>query len=167
VSSARCPFTIKASSDIKKGPGIAGAFFEPDKSLKLDSRDVGRLEPFGTLHHVERNLIAFSQGLETFTRDGGEMHEDVLAILLLKKTKPLAVVEPLYRTVYHLFFLFLLLLFFIYPRQHPGHFVTVTGIGKESQGFYLRHMPPPAPSSGIHEKARVRGPSRSTLFATG
>jgi hypothetical protein len=49
----------------------------------------------------EGHLIAFGEGLESFAGNGGKMHEYVFAVLPLDKTKPLAVVKPLHRTIFH------------------------------------------------------------------
>jgi len=84
----------------KKPRKIPGLFF--DWSLWLNSGYVSRLQPFRTLDHVEGYPIAFSKGFETVARDGGEVNEYIVAILLLKKTKPLAVIKPFYRSVCHL-----------------------------------------------------------------
>jgi len=80
---------------------LAGAF-----ECKLFLGELGPcyiscLKTFWSLDDIEVDRIAFGQGFETFTGDSGEMHEDVLALLLLKKTKTLAVVEPLHSTCCH------------------------------------------------------------------
>jgi hypothetical protein len=84
----------------KKAPEESGAFCANGK-LFLSSGYVGRLQALWTLDHIERHTIAISQGFKAVARNRGKMHENIVAILLLKKTKPLAVVKPFYRAFYH------------------------------------------------------------------
>jgi hypothetical protein len=61
----------------------------------LDFSYVGGLQPFGAVNHIERYGLAFGEGFETFTLDGGEVYEYVFAVFLLDETETLGVVEPL------------------------------------------------------------------------
>ena len=69
--------------------------------MYLNSFYVRGLKPFRTLGYFKSNSIAFSKGLESVAHDCREMAKDILATFLLKKTKTLAVIEPLYCSVYH------------------------------------------------------------------
>ena len=69
--------------------------------LLLDLLDVGGLQSLGTLHNVEGDALAFLERLETLRLDRGKMYEYIFAVLLLQETKPLAVIEPLYGTSWH------------------------------------------------------------------
>src|SRR2546422_610737 len=60
-----------------------------------------RLQPLGTLHHVELHPIAFSERAEPVHLDGGVMDKDVLAALLRDEAEPLAIVEPLHHALRH------------------------------------------------------------------
>src|SRR5690349_9217611 len=86
---------------IKKSPGGAGAFFLTYGSYCLDPGDVRSLKTFRSLDDVERYAITFNKGFESVAGDGGEVAKYVFAVLLLKKTKPLAVVKPFYSTICH------------------------------------------------------------------
>src|SRR2546422_5173857 len=61
------------------------------------------LFPYTTLFRsdVELHAVAFAERAEAVHLDGGVMDEDVLAALLRDEAKPLAVVEPLHRTLRH------------------------------------------------------------------
>lgn len=83
-----------------KAPEVPGAFVFAGDEL-LHSGHVCSLEAFRPLGDFKRYSIAFSKGFESVTRNGGKMTKHVFTIFLLKKTKPLTVVEPFYRTVYH------------------------------------------------------------------
>jgi hypothetical protein len=66
----------------KKAPVLPGLFFCLKDNLYLSSVNIGSLQPLGTVGHFECNFIAFSEGFESFTVDGGEMDENVITILL-------------------------------------------------------------------------------------
>ena len=80
-----------------KNPGL----FFADNVQNLNSGYVGCLQAFRTFDDVERYPITFSKGFETIACYGGKLYEYILAVLLLKKTEPLAVIKPFYRAVYH------------------------------------------------------------------
>ena len=64
--------------------------------------DVGRLLAFGALDHVERDLLAFLQGLEALGLNGAEVSEQILATFIRgNEAETLGVVEPLDRTRCH------------------------------------------------------------------
>jgi hypothetical protein len=98
--------------------------------LSLNFGDVGRLQALWTLYHFKRYSVAFYKGFETIARDGGEMTEYIFTILLLKKTKTLAVVKPFYRSVYHLLSFSSYFLLVFYPRNFADFF-TVTALVEE------------------------------------
>jgi hypothetical protein len=60
------------------------------------------LEPLGTLDDIECNFFTLSQRLESLRRNGREMYEDILAIILLDESKAFRVIEPLHATFSHL-----------------------------------------------------------------
>jgi hypothetical protein len=70
----------------------------------LNPCDVCRLKAFRALHYLEANLITLCERFEAVSGNGGEMHKNVLAALLLKKTETLAVVKPFYFALYHFSF---------------------------------------------------------------
>jgi hypothetical protein len=79
----------------------------------LDSDYVRGLKPFRTLGYFKRYTVSLNKRFEAIARDSGEMAEYIFTAFLLKKTKTLAVVEPLYRSVYHVYFLLILLFDFV------------------------------------------------------
>jgi len=64
-------------------------------SQALGKRDVGGLETFRTLDHVELDSGAFGQGAETAALDGREVDEHVVTVLARDEAESLRVVEPL------------------------------------------------------------------------
>ena len=79
----------------------------------LYSHYVCGLKPFRTLGYFKRYTVTFDKRFEAIARDSGEMAEDILATFLLKKTKTLAVVKPFNCSVYHVYFLLILLFDFV------------------------------------------------------
>ena len=75
----------------------------------LDSHYVRDLKPFRTLDYFKRYTVTFNKRFETIFCDSGEMAEYIFATFLLKKTKTLAVVKPFNCSVYHVYFLLILL----------------------------------------------------------
>ena len=69
--------------------------------LELNAGNVSSLQAFGAFHYFKLNGITFSKGLEAVAVDSGKVNENVLATILLQKTKTLAVIEPLYPTCCH------------------------------------------------------------------
>src|ERR1700722_8833221 len=67
----------------------------------LDLGDVGGLKTLGSLHHLEVDLLALGERLESVALDGGEVNENVLATLLLDEPEPLRIVEPLHASLCH------------------------------------------------------------------
>src|SRR6478672_4362678 len=59
------------------------------------------LPALGSLHDVELNRLTFLKAAESVRLDGGEVDENVLAILAADKSKTLSVVEPLYCSLFH------------------------------------------------------------------
>jgi len=93
----------------KKSPGFPRGFRCLQEEL-LDSHYVRGLKPFRTLGYFKRYTITFSKRFESVAPDSGEMAKYIVAIFLLKKTKTLAVVKPFNCSVYHVYFLLILLL---------------------------------------------------------
>jgi hypothetical protein len=67
----------------------------------LDAFDVFRLPALGAFHYVELNLLTFLQAAKTIRLDGGEVNENVLAILAADKTIALGIVKPLDCSGFH------------------------------------------------------------------
>ena len=86
---------------VRKKPRISPGLFSYSSVVCLHSGYVRGLKPFRTLYYFERHPIAFSKGFETVACDCGEMAKNIITTFLLKKTEPLAVIEPFYRTVCH------------------------------------------------------------------
>jgi len=84
----------------KKSPRNSGAFCVVWAKFS-DFSYVGCLQTFGALDHIEFNIIAFLEGFESFSSDSREMAKDIVTILLLEKTKPLCIIEPLYFSFCH------------------------------------------------------------------
>jgi len=67
----------------------------------LDALDVLCLPALGAFYHVELNLLTFLQAAKTACLDGGEVNENVLAILAADKSIALGIVKPLYCPCFH------------------------------------------------------------------
>ena len=76
---------------------------------KLNSGYVCRLQSLGAFNQLERYGFTFRKGFETIAVNCGKMNKNIFSIFLLKKTKPLAVIEPFYRSIYHVLHLLILL----------------------------------------------------------
>jgi hypothetical protein len=63
--------------------------------------DVLSLQALGTFGHVERNPLAFLQSAKTAGLDGGVMHEYVATTITGDEPVTLAVVKPLYSSLFH------------------------------------------------------------------
>ena len=77
-------------------------------SAALERLNVFRLPALGSLGDLELHGLAFLQAPEASRLDGGEMHENVFAILTANKAVALGVIEPLYCSLFHLFILLFL-----------------------------------------------------------
>src|SRR5215471_4151727 len=99
----------RSSAPNKKG----GHFWPPLSAFScgsgLGSLDVLCLPALGAFDYVELHLLSFLEAAETAGLDGGEMHEDILAILAADKTVALGVVKPLHCSCFHDVALFLFL----------------------------------------------------------
>lgn len=104
----------------KRAPRVPGALFDY-RRRSLDLCDVCSLEAFRAFGYFKRHPIAFSQGFESVTCDGGEVAEYIFAILLLKKSKTLAVIEPFYCALYHFCFLSFNTAFLVLPNMNIEH----------------------------------------------
>jgi hypothetical protein len=74
--------------------------------LHLDSLNVLGLPALWAFGHVELHGLPFLQAAKAAGLNGGEMHEDVLAILTADEAIAFGVVKPLYCSLFHLIFLF-------------------------------------------------------------
>lgn len=63
--------------------------------------DIGGLEPLGPGDHIERYGLAFGEGFESITLNGGEMYEYIFTVVLLDETESLGVVEPFHFALCH------------------------------------------------------------------
>jgi len=73
----------------------------------LDGLDVLRLPALRPLYDIELDLLTFLQAAKTVGLDGGEVNENVLAILAAEKTITLGIVKPLYCSCFHVLLVFL------------------------------------------------------------
>src|SRR5688500_1649269 len=62
---------------------------------------VGGVQPLVTGLNLELDFLPFGECLEAVHRDGGEMHEHVVATFLLNETVALGVIEPLHFSLGH------------------------------------------------------------------
>ena len=75
----------------------------------LDALDVLCLPALGAFDHVELHLLTFLEAAESACLNGGEMYEDILAVLAADETIALGVVKPLHCSCFHVGALFLFL----------------------------------------------------------
>jgi len=75
----------------------------------LDALDVLCLPALGAFDYVKLHLLTFLEAAEAAGLNGGEMHEDILAVLAADKTVALGVVKPLHCSCFHVVALFLFL----------------------------------------------------------
>jgi hypothetical protein len=67
----------------------------------LDGLYVLRLPALGALDYIELDLLTFLQAAEAVWLDGGEVNENVLAVLAADETIALGIVKPLYCSCFH------------------------------------------------------------------
>jgi len=67
----------------------------------LDSLNVLSLPALRAFGHVELHSLPFLQAAEAASLNGGEMHEDILAILTANEAIAFGVVKPLYCSLFH------------------------------------------------------------------
>ena len=80
-------------------------FHQVVREALLDFFDIGGLEPLGSRDHIERYGLAFGEGFESITLNGGEMYEYIFTVVLLDETETLGVIEPLHFALCHFPFL--------------------------------------------------------------
>ena len=68
----------------------------------LENLNVLSLPALGSLGDVELHRLAFLEASEATGLDGGEMHENVFAILTADKAVAFGVIEPLYCSLFHI-----------------------------------------------------------------
>ncbi len=81
-----------------------GEMNPPPVEIRLKNLCLGhflRLGTFGSLNHIEVDLLAFGQGPKTFTVNGGVMHENIRAAVLFDEPESFGFVEPFYFAVGH------------------------------------------------------------------
>src|SRR5579871_2237014 len=76
----------------------------------LDALDVLCLPALGAFDYVKLHLLTFLEAAESARLNGGEMHEDILAVLAADKTIALGVVKPLHCSCFHVDAMFLFLM---------------------------------------------------------
>ena len=69
--------------------------------MVLDRLDVLCLPALRAFYNVELNLLTFLQTAEAVGLNGGEVNENVLAVLAADETIALGVVKPLYCSCFH------------------------------------------------------------------
>src|SRR4029453_19642285 len=87
---------------------LSGLVLAPIGRVLRRATNVRGLQPLGPASDLELDPIPLGQALEALSLNGAEVHEHVLATLLGDEAVPLRVVEPLDRTLSHLYYLFLL-----------------------------------------------------------
>jgi hypothetical protein len=70
-------------------------------AVRLSYRDIGGRKPLGSLLDVEGDAVAVIERFEAAGVDRRVVHEDVIAVFLLDKSKTFSVVEPLYCSIGH------------------------------------------------------------------
>src|SRR6056297_2414883 len=79
----------------RKGPALGGAFSTAFCRSRSDRDDVRSLRALGAVGHFELDLLALGQALEARTGQRAEMHEYILAAVILRdKAEALRIVEP-------------------------------------------------------------------------
>jgi hypothetical protein len=78
--------------------------------VRLGYFDVLSLPALGAFHDVEAYRLAFLEAAESIALDCRVMNENILTALTADKTESLCIVEPLYRSLFHDFFLAILML---------------------------------------------------------
>ena len=68
---------------------------------ELDALDVLCLPSLGAFDHVKLHLLTFLKAAEAAGLNGGEMHEDILAVLAADEPIALSVVKPLHCSCFH------------------------------------------------------------------
>src|SRR5580698_2134526 len=89
---------------LKKTKG--GHFWPPllrvvPREAVLDALDVFCLPALRAFDHVKLDLLTFLQAAESAGLNGGEMHEDILAVLAADESIALGVVKPLHCSGFH------------------------------------------------------------------
>src|ERR1019366_1950796 len=82
----------------KRKAAARAAFLFPNFGCGLDAFDVLCLPALGAFYDVE---LTFLQAAKPVCLDGGEVNENVLAILAADKTIALGIVKPLYCSCFH------------------------------------------------------------------
>ena len=89
----------------KKNPAAAGFLVSACPMKSCLRSNVGRLQALGTFFYIIGDRLTFGQGLETRALYRVEMHEYVIAAIVLRdETKTFGLVKPLYCTCSHITF---------------------------------------------------------------
>jgi hypothetical protein len=75
--------------------------FVPNFGCGLDALDVLCLPAFGAFDYVKLNLLTFLKAAEAVGLNGGEVNENVLAVLAADESIALGIVKPLYCSCFH------------------------------------------------------------------
>jgi hypothetical protein len=96
-----CRHNAERQKGAKKKPARGGSLIAHPK--KSGARDIRCLLALRALRHVEGNLLALFEGLESTHGDRGEMGEEIFAaIIRSNEAKTLSVIEPLNCTSCHI-----------------------------------------------------------------
>lgn len=87
-----------------KKPRISGAR-EVSREEESASFDICGLKALWSFDNIELNTFSFGKRFEALTNNGGKVHKNVFAAILLDKTKTFAVIEPFHPAVCHFDFL--------------------------------------------------------------
>jgi len=100
--------------------------------MPLQLTDVLRRQSLGARHYIEGYPITFGEGFKPIPLNCGMMDKYIFPAILLNEPEPLCIIEPLYRTFYHL----LLLLLFYRPSQ--AYYLPTPTMGKALSLFLIR-----------------------------
>ena len=76
------------------------AVVDATRQKKLDgASDVGGLQAFGALDHIELYSLSLVQGLEAISLNSGIVHKHILTVRSLDEPKPLRIIEPLHSSL--------------------------------------------------------------------
>src|SRR5579862_7254102 len=96
-----CVKSKTASPKTKGGHCWPPSFSNCYSEAVLDALDVLSLPALGAFDHVKLYLLTFLQAAETAGLNGGEMHEDILAVLAADESIAFGVIKPLHCSCFH------------------------------------------------------------------
>jgi hypothetical protein len=98
---------IKGIHRERKNPADSLRTAGPQKWYGSELDYLGSLQAFRGVNKIKLYLLTVCQGFVSLSLNSGKMDKDVLPRILLNKTKPLAVIKPLYLTPHHTYHSFL------------------------------------------------------------